>query len=289
MSSSNASTGKDAARQFAEYWKGKGYEKGQTQPFWIGLLRILGVDNPDQGYIEFEDKANIDAAHGFIDGYIPATHVLIEQKSLGKDLRAAIRQSDGSLLSPYQQAKRYIVDLPLSRHPRWVVTCNFSEFLIYDMEKPNAEPESLLLQNLPSELYRLKFLTDTGSETIRREEEISKKAGEVVGLIYDALLKQYRNPENFDSLKSLNELCVRIVFLLYAEDADVFTHLQFHDYLARRETRDARRALIDLFKVLDTPPDKRDPYLEADLAGQRRVRHGGPDHSLSRAAGRIIC
>ena len=135
----NVATEKAAAREFVSFWTGKGYEKGQTQPFWIGLLRVLGVDNPDQGFIEFEDKANIDAAHGFIDGYIPATHVMIEQKSLGKNLRAAIRQSDGSLLSPYQQAKRYIVDLPLSRHPRWVVTCNFAEFLVYDMEKPNAD------------------------------------------------------------------------------------------------------------------------------------------------------
>ena len=106
-----------AAKAFVSFWRGKGYEKGQTQPFWLHLLRILGVGAPEAA-IEFEDKANIDAAHGFIDGYIPATRVMIEQKSLGKNLRAAIQQSDGTLLSPYQQAKRYIVDLPLSRHPR---------------------------------------------------------------------------------------------------------------------------------------------------------------------------
>jgi hypothetical protein len=270
----NATEQKAAARRFAEFWRGKGYEKGQTQPFWIDLLKVLGVADPERGFIEFEDKAHIDAAHGFIDGYIPATRVMVEQKSLGKNLRAAIPQSDGSLLTPFQQAKRYCLDLPLSRHPRWIVTCNFAELDIYDMEKPNAEPERLLLDNLHDELYRLHFLVDTGSDTIRREEEISKKAGDVVGLIYDALLKQYKDPSNPESLKSLNELCVRIVFLLYAEDADVFTHLQFHDYLARHETRDARRALIDLFRVLDTPPDKRDPYLEADLAAFPYVNGG---------------
>ncbi|MBR4611074.1 MAG: class I SAM-dependent DNA methyltransferase, partial [Kiritimatiellae bacterium] len=293
---------KSAARQFVEFWRGKGYEKGQTQPFWIGLLKVLGVADPDQGFIEFEDKAHIDAAHGFIDGYIPATRVMVEQKSLGKNLRAAIPQSDGSLLTPFQQAKRYCLDLPLSRHPRWIVTCNFAEFDIYDMEKPNAEPERLLLDNLPDELYRLHFLVDTGSDTIRREEEISKKAGDVVGLIYDALLKQYEKCENVKMLPitntntqletgnngtgntstlahsamlaSLNELCVRLVFLLYAEDADVFTHLQFHDYLKQFPASKARRALIDLFRVLDTPPDKRDPYLEADLAAFPYVNGG---------------
>ena len=263
---------KQAARDFVAFWTGKGYEKGQTQPFWLSLLRVLGVERPETA-IEFEDKAHIDAKHGFIDGYIPATHVLIEQKSLGRNLRAGIQQSDGSVLSPFQQAKRYAVDLPYSRRPRWVVTCNFAEFDVYDMERPNAEPERLLLADLPEEAYRLAFLVDTGSETIRREEEISKAAGDVVGDIYAGLLANYRDPTNPDSLKSLNELCVRLVFLLYAEDADILGHLQFHDYLARHRSR-ARAALVDLFRVLDTPPDRRDPYLDADLAAFPYVNGG---------------
>ena len=75
-------------------------------------------------------------------------------------------------------------------------------------------------------------------------------------------------------LASLNELCVRIVFLLYAEDAEVFGRLQFHDYLKQFPAPRARCALIDLFKVLDTPPEKRDPYLEADLAAFPYVNGG---------------
>ena len=131
---------KTAAREFVAFWTGKGYEKGQTQPFWIDLLRVLGVTDPERGTIEYEDRAHIDAAHGFIDGYIPATHVLSEQKSLGKNLRAGIPQSDGSVLTPFQQAKRYAVDLPYSRRPRFIVVSNFAEFDIYDMENPNGEP-----------------------------------------------------------------------------------------------------------------------------------------------------
>ena len=264
---------KTGARDFVSFWTGKGYEKGQTQPFWLSLLRILGIDKPET-FIEFEDKAHIDSAHGFIDGYISATHVLVEQKSLGKSLRAGILQSDGSVLTPFQQAKRYAVDLPYSRRPRWVVTCNFAEFLLYDMEKPNAEPESLLLSELPEQLYRLRFLVDTGSDALRREEEISRTAGDVVGLIYDALLKQYRNPSSPGTLKSLNQLCVRLVFLLYAEDADVFSHLQFHDYMKQFTPAKTRGALIDLFKTLDTPIDKRDPYLDSDLAAFPYVNGG---------------
>ena len=106
MSSSNAPTEKNAARQFAEYWKGKGYEKGQTQPFWIGLLRVLGVDNPAPGYIESEDKAHIDSAHGFIDGYIPETHVLVEHdlyddNFMPPDLRRAHQENDRAVMAAY--------------------------------------------------------------------------------------------------------------------------------------------------------------------------------------------
>ena len=129
------------AKEFAEFWKGKGYEKGQSQVFWYSLLNeVLGVENPKE-FIEFEDQVHIDKNTGFIDGYIPSTKILIEQKSIDKDLRKGIRQSDGSLLTPFQQAKKYIAELPVSKHPKWVITCNFKSFLIYNMENPNGEPE----------------------------------------------------------------------------------------------------------------------------------------------------
>ncbi len=128
---------KQKAKAFSEFWKDKGYEKGQSQQFWIQLLTdVYGVQNPSE-FIEFEDQVHIDKKYGFIDGYIPATKVLIEQKSMDKDLRKGIRQSDGSVLNPFQQAKKYIAELPLSRHPKYVITCNFKSFLIYNMENPN--------------------------------------------------------------------------------------------------------------------------------------------------------
>lgn len=255
------------AKEFAEYWKNKGYEKGQSQTFWLQLLnQVLGIERPEQ-FIEFEDQVHIDKNTGFIDGYIPSTKVLIEQKSIDKDLRKGIRQSDGSLLNPFQQAKKYIAELPLSRHPKYVITCNFKSFLIYNMENPNGEPEEILLENLEREYYRLEFLVEVGNEHLKREMQISIQAGELVGKLYDEILKLYINPENEETLKSLNMLCVRLVFCLYAEDAGIFgKRLMFHDYLSRFETRDLRRALIDLFRVLDTKVEKRDPYMAEELA-----------------------
>ena len=163
---------REAAKKFAADWKGKGYEKGQSQPFWLSLLRdVYGVDYPEQ-FILFEEQVHLDHM-SFIDASIPSTRVLIEQKGLGKDLKKPIKQSDGTVLTPFQQAKRYVTELPLSQHPRWVVTCNFSNFFVYDMERPGGEPEEILLENLPAEYYRLSFLTDSGSEHLKREMEVS--------------------------------------------------------------------------------------------------------------------
>ncbi|SDQ78789.1 hypothetical protein SAMN04487826_2679 [Prevotella sp. khp1] len=254
-----------AAAEFAERWKGKGYERGQSQLFWADLLsNVYGVDNLSE-FIRYEEQVkNMVDSTNFIDGHIPSTRVLIEQKSLGKDLRKGIVQSDGSVLNPFQQAKRYVANMPVSEHPKWIVTCNFAEFLVYDMEQPNGEPEQILLENLGKEYYRLQFLVDAKNEHLSKEMQVSIDAGKIVGRIYDALLKQY-DDSSPEALRWLNILCVRIVFCLYAEDAGVFKHDQFHDFLTTYEAKDMRRALRDLFEVLNTPTEKRSRYLQPEL------------------------
>lgn len=204
-------------------------KKAKVNPFgFLSLRDVYGVEQPEQ-FITFEEQVHLD--HTSFNGAIPSTKVLIEQKGLGKDLSKPIKQSDGALLTPFEQAKRYILELPVSQHPRWVVTCNFSTFYVYDMERPRGEPEIIELANLEKEYYRLQFLVDAGNEHLKREMEVSIAAGEIVGLLYDAFYKKYANPEAEHSLKSLNKLCVRLVFCLYAEDAGIFGHHgMFHDY-----------------------------------------------------------
>ena len=253
-----------AAAAFAERWKGRGYEKGDSQVFWTELLtEVFGVENPST-IIRYEEQVKVDNTN-FIDGHIPSTKVLIEQKSIDKDLRKGIKQSDGSLLNPFQQAKRYAAELPYSERPRWIVTCNFAEFLVYDMEQPNGEPQQILLENLGKEYYRLQFLVDAKSDHLSKEMEVSIEAGKIVGRIYEALLTQY-DDNSPEALRWLNILCVRIVFCLYAEDAGIFSRDQFHDFLVTYEAKDLRRALRDLFEVLNTPKEKRSKYLQEELA-----------------------
>lgn len=263
-----------AAKIFAKNWKDRGYEKGDSQIFWVELLTtVFGVTDISQ-FISFEDQVHLDHT-SFIDGNIEKTHVMIEQKSINKSLTAAIKQSDGSMLTPFEQAKRYSSELPYSKRPRWIVTSNFKSFYIYDMEKPGGDPEIILLEELEREYYRLQFLVEEGNTNLQREMEVSIAAGDIVGLLYDALAKQYVDPTTERAMKSLNILCVRFVFCLYAEDAGIFgRHGMFHDYLEEFDAKHMRKAVIELFQVLDTKPKDRDPYLEESLSAFPYVNGG---------------
>ncbi len=255
-----------AAAAFARKWAGVGDEKQDSQRFWIELLQtVYGVANPAE-FVRFEQRVQL-AHTSFIDVMIPATHTMIEQKSLGKDLNAPIRQADGTLLKPVEQAKRYAAALPYSERPRWIISCNFSDFLVYDMERPNDEPEHIALADLGKEYYRLQFMVDVTDDHIQREMDISRDAGRLVGLIYDALLPCYGEKPTAQNLQDLNKLIVRLVFCFYAEDAGLFGRRNmFHDYLSSFNPAHFRMGLMELFRVLDQKPAERDPFLDADLA-----------------------
>ena len=241
------------------------------------LHDVLGVDNPVKA-MEFEIPVKTitkEKGSDFIDGYISATKVLIEQKGSHVDLSAKYRQSDGQELTPYQQARRYAAGLPLSMAPRWIVACNFTTFEVHDMEHPNDAPEIIQLADLEKEYTRLSFLVDDTNVHLKKELEVSIQAGEIVGVLYDKILAQYKDPSNPESQKALNKLCVRLVFCLYAEDAGIFgSKNMFHDYMQQFEAKDFRKALIELFEVLDTKPEDRDEYMDEDLAAFPYVNGG---------------
>lgn len=271
---------REAARQFVNRWMGRGNEDEDGRSYWLELLsNVMGMENPTEQVV-FEKKVVVDGNIKRIDVYIPETHVIIEQKSLGKALDQKIHNSGGIDLTPYEQAKRYNDNLPYNEKARWIITCNFSDIWLYDMDTKVPEPVKISLDELQSKYALLDFLVKKDVKKISHEMEVSIKAGDIVGLIYDAFLKQYRIPnvkekdetaeqkeKREHKLKSLNALCVRIVFCLYAEDAGIFGERNmFHDYLETYDVKDCRRALIELFKTLDTPIAERDEYLEEDLA-----------------------
>ena len=258
-------------KNFVATWNNRGYEKGDTHTFWLQFLRdVLNVSQPEK-FIKFEVPVKLKHT-SFIDAFFPDSKVIVEQKSLTKSLTQEKSQSDGSALTPYEQAQRYGSSLPYSMRPRWIIVSNFKEFLIYDMETLET-PQKILLEDLPQKFHAFDFLIDTTKDKIRIELELSLQAGDIVGKLYDALHAQYIKPNSDESLQSLNKLCVRLVFCLYAESADIFgKHNIFFDYL--KGEKNLRRALIDLFQVLNTPINLRDPYLPDELKNFPYVNGG---------------
>ena len=255
---------RESARQFFYKWNGKGKEDEDARSYWIDILQnILGVENVTDR-VEFEKKVvGGDGNTKRIDVYIPETHVLIEQKSLGIGLDKP--QAGHSGMTPYEQAKMYDNYLPFDERARWIVTSNFAEIWIYDRNAVKPDPVKITLMELPEKYHMLDFLVNKEVRKVTDEMKISLQAGELVGQLYDAFLKQYKDPENEETLKSLNKLCVRIVFCLYAEDAIVFGRkCMFHDYMQQFDAAHARKGLRDLFRVLNQKPEDRDPYLADD-------------------------
>ena len=283
---------KHAARKFVERWTfRRGSEKGEDQQFWNSLLgEVLGMGDV-ASRVQYQVPVPKKGTTKFLDAWIPETRVLIEHKSRGVNLDMPQSGHDG--LTPYEQAVEYDNARPFDEKARWIVTCNFDEFRIYDRTKPLAPPQRLNLANLPKEAHRLAFLANPKEKAIDRELEISVQAGRIVGEIYDALLKQYDNVANVKMLPkpnsntqlgignigtgnistfshssilaALNRLCVRLVFCLYAEDADIFPKDCFRRLMENTPAPFLRKRLIDLFQALDTPPDRRNPYLEPEL------------------------
>ena len=256
---------REGARQFYYRWNGKGREDEDARSYWIEILtNILGIERVTER-VDFEKKVmGPDGNTKRIDVYIPETHVLIEQKSLGIALDKPQAGHDG--MTPYEQAKMYDNGLVRSEKARWIVTSNFAEIWIYDMEQRKPEPVKLALADLQAKYHMLDFLTNREMKKVTDEMKLSLDAGRLVGKIYDAFLKQYKNPEDPETLKSLNKLCVRIVFCLYGEDALIFGNKKnmFHDYMEQFDVAHARKGLRDLFRVLDQKPEDRDPYLADD-------------------------
>lgn len=283
---------REAARQFVNKWQSGGDEIRDCHPFWLDLLHdVLGIDNATD-YIEFEKPVKLPEGDGKIhsrriDGYISSVKVLIEQKGSNHPLDEKEPQSGGELLTPYEQAKRYNDNLPFDEKARWIITSNFTNIWIYDMNATIPTPEKIELAELQNKYPLLDFLVKKDVKKLSHEMEVSIKAGDIVGLLYDAFLKQYgiseTVPENETpeektkrehKLRSLNALCVRLVFLFYAEDAGIFERKQFHDYMSQFSARESRVALLRLFKVLDTKEQDRDDYLEDDLKAFPYVNGG---------------
>ena len=278
-------TRRQLIQEFVKEWTGKGEikEDANRQPFIDDLLRrVCGIEQPTQ-YIEYEKDVQVKAdgkpTTRRIDGYIPSTKVMWEMKgSHVKDLNKQILQSGGDMLTPYEQAKRYANFLPQNEYPRWIVVSNFLEIDIHDMNKPLSEPKVIMLKDLATNYKALDFLVDTSAQQIIDEKKLSIDAGVLVSKIYHELSNAYSlhaDLKDESIQKSLNMLIVRLVFLLYADDTGILGDENiFQKFIERQEPSNIRQILMQLFKVLNTPEDKRDPFLSDDYKQFKYVNGG---------------
>ena len=266
---------KKAIKAFIERWKNaEGDEQRESQKFWIELCQdVLGMKNPTH-VLDFERRVR----GRRIDVFCEDMGILIEQKSRVvplDDVRHTAKYGDETA---YDQALWYYDKLIRSQKPRWIITCNFDEFRIYDMDEeyPEKTYVTVLLDNLDKDRHLFSFFTNESTSRITVEKELSVKAGYLVGKLYDELAKQYLNLETDErEQRSLNIVITRLVFLLYAEDAGLLQeHLAFLKYMKLFDASASRQALIQLFKVLDTPEDQRDPYMRPELLAFPYVNGG---------------
>lgn len=248
-------------------------EEEHARSFWIELLeQVLNISNATR-VLEFERKVK----GRKIDVFYEDMGILVEMKGRGISLdKASERSKKAGEETPYQQACWYAANLPYSIRPRWIITCNFDEFRIYDMEVADDSYVLLTLEELPEQAHLLSFFTDKRNSRLVREKELSVKAGELVGRLYSQLSQQYRNIETDEhEQRSLNVLVVRLVFLLYAEDSGLLHEKDaLLKYLREFTAGQMRQAVVDLFAVLDTPESERDPYLPDGLLAFPYVNGG---------------
>ena len=261
-----------AAKHFIQKYKDKTNEKSDAQSFWIDFLGIF-VPSPTEK-IEFEKRVSLSHT-SFIDAYIPHAKTLIEQKSSGIDLNKAKKQSDGSELTPFEQAKRYNDELPYSEKARYIIVCNFDEFHIHDMESPKDPPQIINFADLTKQIHRFTFLSQSKNDELKalalaKQSELSFKAARLIRQIQDELIALYAaatpsgEPSEQD-FASINMLLTRLVFCFYADDSGVFTrHDMFGAYLATHKAN-MRQAILDVFSMLSTPEHKRSKFTDPEL------------------------
>ncbi len=242
-----------AAKKFSANWNRRGDERSDTQNFWTTLLNeVFGLNKPFE-IIKFEHRL---AGH-FIDAIIPSTKILIEQKSYGIDLTKKYLQSDGALLTPFEQARRYYCEFNYTERPRWIITCNFQEFWIYDMHNAEdidnfyPEPQIIKLEKLNYDYKRLNFLVDPDDDNVKPEVQISKAAAILIEKIRNAFIDNYEENKQTDYNDSLIKICIRLVFCFYAGDSHIFSDNQFFNYINRFPIKNRNEAIQNLFSVLN--------------------------------------
>ena len=237
------------AASFAQKWADAGYEKGETHSFYDDFFEIFGVQR--RSVARYEDHVlRLDNTSGFIDLFWPGV-LLVEQKSAGRNLKAA-----------YEQAGGYFDALPEDDKPDYILTSDFQNFELHDLAHRSVL--SFRLDQLQDHVEDFGFILGVARRRFRDQDPANIKAAELVGTLYDSL-REAGYPAH-----DLERFLVRIVFCLFADDTGVFEPrdilLDFLESRTREDGTDLGPLVMQLFEVLNTPEEQRIATLDEDLA-----------------------
>lgn len=239
---------KRRAKAFSEEHADKADERADAQLFLNDFFKIFGMSSRQIGRYE-RRVANVSLKQrGFIDFFWPGL-LIVEMKSRGKDLAAAEKQ-----------ALDYIDGVHPTERPRYVLSCDFQRWHLLDLE--TGRELKFTLQDLPNHIAAFDFIQ---GRKVRFETQtaVTIKAAELMGKLHDAL------EETGYTGHDLEQLLVRLLFCLFADDTGIFQPKDIFLQLLENDTRpdgsDTGRVLNDLFDVLDTPETSRQSTLQAEL------------------------
>ena len=244
---------KSRALTFSRTWADAANEDSQGKPFWIDFFEIFGIT--DKRVATFEhavkkllgEKARVD---GFVDLFWPGM-LLVEQKSRGKNLDAALTQ-----------ALSYFPGIVERDLPQIIIVCDFARFRVHRLT--TGETVEFALKDLHKNIKIFGFIAGYKALEIKPQDPVNIKAAERMGRLHDAL-KASGYTEH-----PLEVLLVRLLFCLFADDTGIFQPAQsFRTFIEERTAKDGSdlgSRLAQLFQVLNTDEAKRSQALDEQVA-----------------------
>ena len=236
------------ATAFSNEWAGTSSEEADAKPFWIAFFEVFGIQRRKVSVFEHH-VTKLNKALGKIDLFWPGT-LVIEHKSLGKDLKRATNQ-----------AFDYLHGLEATDSPRYVLVCDFEHFVLHDLEAPEGSPavHSFKLAQLADNIHLFGFIAGYQVRVIRENDPINQEAVVAIGELHDALKR-----DNYTGEK-LEVFLVRLLFCLFADDTGIFQPKDsFHDLIdfhTKPDGSDVGSVLEELFHTLNDKPENRQSRL----------------------------
>jgi hypothetical protein len=230
---------KNRAINFSKEWQDETKEHAESQSFWNDFFNIFGISRRRVASFE-EPVKKLGDKRGRIDLFWKGT-LLVEHKSKGKNLDDA-----------YVQALDYFPGLKENELPKYVLISDFYTFRLHNLEEDISH--EFTIDELYKNVNLFGFILGYTTQKIREEDPINIQAAELMGKLHDKL-----KDTGYDG-HPLELFLVRILFLQFAEDSNIFEKGIFTEYVEYRTNEDGSdlgAKLTELFQVLNTVEEKR--------------------------------